>query len=98
MVASPTSANGCIFTKNINFSLEISRLKIVCLYLSPCILPESVWVFNILQIFLNNQFQHFENIFHKCLMTCSTFKNSTLSFDVMNFQTISKFEKSKSTY
>jgi len=36
--------------QNIAFSLEISRLKLF--YLSHCILPESVEVFNILQIFL----------------------------------------------
>jgi len=45
--------------KHLIFSLEISCLQLF--YFSPCILPESVWVkqFNILQLFLNNQFQHF---------------------------------------
>jgi len=37
---SQTSGNGCIFTKTLIFSLEISRLQLF--YLSPCILPESV--------------------------------------------------------
>ena len=35
-----TSGNGCIFTKTLMFSLEISHLELF--YLTPCILPESV--------------------------------------------------------
>ena len=44
------------FTRNRSFTT---------LWSFVCILPESVYVFNILQIFLKNLFQHFANIFHE---------------------------------
>jgi len=42
----------------------------------PCILPESVYVFNILQIFLDNPFYHFSKIFdNNCSIPCLYFQN-----------------------
>jgi len=43
------------------FSLEISRSQLF--YLSSCIFPESVYGVNILQTFVNDQFQYFAIIF-----------------------------------
>jgi len=53
-----------------------------------------------LKIFPNNQFKHFANtlyLIRSVQYHASTFKTITLSFDVINFQIISKLENSKYT-